>query len=162
MTRNPGACRHRGGSLGNADAAPAIYRLIPHRSMPPRPPDSERTMDILLTSAGRRMACEPRAIVSPRDPTDAMAFAVAADRRADLLLAKRRWLQADGLAHAAYEAGARANFKVDQTAALHDPVRGDAIRIDDRRTDLHSRRPPHFRCHVCCSHGVASQPEHGR
>ncbi len=119
-------------------------------------------MNILLTSAGRRMACKPRAIVIPRDPTDAMAFAVAADRRADLLLAEGRWLQADRLAHAAYEARARTNFKVDQTPASHDPVRGDAIGIDDPRADLHSRHRHHFRCHACCSHSATRQPGLGR
>jgi len=65
-------------------------------------------MSILSTSAGPRLAFEPRALAIPRDPAAAMAFAKAADRRADALLAVGRPEQAERLAHAALEARCRA------------------------------------------------------
>lgn len=65
-------------------------------------------MNTPSTSARPRLAFEPCALAIPNDPAAAMAFAVAADRQADALLADGRPKQAERLAHAALEARCRA------------------------------------------------------
>jgi hypothetical protein len=60
------------------------------------------------TSYGLALASEPRALVIPSDPSAALAFASAIDRRADACLAEGRSIQAERLAHLALEARCRA------------------------------------------------------
>ncbi len=57
---------------------------------------------------GRGLVSEPVPLRIPSDPTDALAFAVRADRDADTMLSEGRFEQAERLSHLALEARARA------------------------------------------------------
>lgn len=62
----------------------------------------------LSTSYGSALCSEPRALVIPSAPSDALAFASMVDRQADACLAEGRCIQAERLAHLALEARTRA------------------------------------------------------
>ena len=62
----------------------------------------------LPTAYGYSLSNEPRGVVIPSDPLDALHFASVIDRRSDACLAEGRTVQAERLAHLAFEARARA------------------------------------------------------
>lgn len=62
----------------------------------------------LYTTFGPCLAAEPRALVIPTLPAEALLFAARIDRESDLLLAEGRCAQAERLAHLALEARCRA------------------------------------------------------
>lgn len=63
---------------------------------------------MFTTSYGPALTAAPVPLHIPRDPCRAAAFAVQADRSADLAMAEGRIEQAERLAHAALEARCRA------------------------------------------------------
>jgi hypothetical protein len=65
-------------------------------------------MTMLSTTYDPHLAVPPRPPLIPTDPAAALAFTRYADRRADLLLAQGRRVEAERCAHAAFEARARA------------------------------------------------------
>lgn len=62
----------------------------------------------IKTAYGTRLASAPSPVVIPRDPVAAALFATKADHAADEALNAGRFVQAERLSHAAFEARCRA------------------------------------------------------
>ncbi len=62
----------------------------------------------ISTAYGRRLVAPPSPVVIPTDPGAALVFAVRADHAADEALHAGRFMQAERLSHAAFEARCRA------------------------------------------------------